>query len=76
MLSVWIKDDTGADKLLSLKAADVGAIYLANQRTEFSLMSENGNEQNAQIRRTGVFLTEHGQARSVQQLDMVKALVS
>lgn len=75
-LSVWVKDDSGNDKLLSLKEADVGAIYLANQRTQFSLMSDDGYKQNAQVRRSGVFLTESGMARSIQQLDMVKSLVS
>lgn len=74
-LKVWIKDDAGSDKLLSLKEAQVGAIYLANQRTEFSLKSEDDNEHNAQIRRSGVYLTEGGSARTIQQLDMVKALV-
>ncbi len=75
-LQVWLKDDSGNDKLISLKDANVGAIYLANQRTEFALMSENEEEQNAQIRRTGMYLSEDGQAKTIQQLDMVKALVS
>ena len=75
-LSVWVKDDAGTDKMLSLKEANVGAIYLANQRTEFSLMADDEKKQNAQIRRTGLFLTEEGMAKSIQQLDMVSALVS
>ena len=72
-LSVWLKDDSGNDKLVSLKDANVGAIYLANQRTEYALMSDDGKEQNAQIRRTGVYLSEDGKAKTIQQLDMVNA---
>lgn len=75
-LSVWIKNDEGEDKLIRLKEANVGAIYLANRRTEFALMSDEGEKQNAQIRRSGMYLSEDGQARSIQQLDMVKELVS
>ncbi|MBQ8413520.1 MAG: hypothetical protein IJX12_07960 [Lachnospiraceae bacterium] len=75
-LNVWIKDDSGEDKLISLKKANVGAIYLGNQRTEFSLMSDDGRKQNAQVRRSGVYLSEDGMARSIQQLDMVTALCS
>ena len=35
-LKVWTKDSEGNDKLLNLKQADVGAIYLGNIDTEFS----------------------------------------
>lgn len=75
-LSVWVKDDSGEDKLLSLKDAKVGAIYLANMATNYALKSMEDNEQNAQIRRSGMYLTEDGLAKSIQQLDMVKGLVS
>ncbi len=71
-LSVWIKDDTGEDKLINLKEANVGAIYLGNVRTNYALKSEGDNSHNAQIRRSGTYLTEMGVARSIMQLDMVK----
>lgn len=75
-LSVWQKDAQGTDKLISLKNAKVGAIYLANVASEYALKSKHNNEQNAQIRRSGMYLTEDGKARSIQQLDMVKELIS
>lgn len=75
-LKVWMKDDAGNDKMISLKQANVGAIYLGSASTEFALKSEADNEYNAQVRRTGVYLSESGVANSIQQLDMVKALVS
>ena len=75
-LSVWVKDESGADKLVSLKEAGVGAMYLGSARSEFSINSTEDNHRNAQIRRTGFYLTEDGIARSMQQLDMVKQLIS
>ena len=75
-LAVWVKDDAGHDKLISLKEANVGAIYLGSVSSEYSLKSEKDNEYNAEIRRSGMYLTEDGRARSVQQLDMVNALIS
>lgn len=75
-LAVWIKDDKGNDKLVSLKDANVGAIYLGSAATEFALKSEQDNTYNAQIRRTGVYLTEDGKANTIQQLDLVNALIS
>lgn len=74
-LAVWIKDDKGNDKLVSVKDANVGAIYLGSAATDFALKSEQDNTYNAQIRRTGVYLTEDGQANTIQQLDMVNALI-
>lgn len=75
-LSVWVKDETGADKLVSLKEAGVGAMYLGSAKSEYSLNSMEDNHRNAQIRRTGFYLTEDGAARSMQQLDMVKQLIA
>lgn len=71
-LSVWVKDDAGNDKLIALKKANVGAIYLGSVSTEFSLKSEEDNRHNAQIRRSGMYLTEDGKSNVMQQLDMVK----
>ncbi len=75
-LSVWVKDDSGNDKLMGLKQANVGAIYLANLSTEFALKSEKDNSYNAQVKRSGMYLTEDGMAKSIQQLDMVNSLIS
>lgn len=71
-LKVWTKDEDGEDKLISLKDADVGAIYLQSNNTEFSLNDAKTNEANAIIRKTGVFLKEStGEVGTVQHVDLV-----
>ena len=39
-LKVWTKDENGNDYLMNLKTADVGAIYLSNADTQFSLKND------------------------------------
>jgi len=68
-LKVWTKDENGKDVLLSLKEADLGAIYLNSVSTEFSVNNTETNQQNAQVRNTGVYLKESGGAGSIQQID-------
>lgn len=61
-LRIWTKDSEGRDKLVGLGVAGVGAIYLGNVSTEFSLGD-------AQIRKTGIYLKENGQAGTLQHVD-------
>lgn len=68
-LVVWVKTDDGTDKQLSLKEANVGAIYLGSASTDYSLTDSTADNANAQIRRTGVFLKESGQAGTIQHVD-------
>lgn len=56
-LKVWTKDSEGNDHLMDLKKADVGAIYLGNVNTEFTLKNDN-NQTNGALRKTGVYLKE------------------
>lgn len=67
-LKVWTKCGSGDAKLLSLKEAGVGAIFLGSQGTQFTLTDSSGNE-NAMVRRTGVYLKENGQVGTVQHVD-------
>jgi len=67
-LSVWTKCGGGEAKLLSLAQAGVGAIFLGSQSTQFTLAGSSG-EENAQVRRTGLYLKESGQAGTIQHLD-------
>lgn len=69
-LRVWTKDENGKDQLMTLKEANVGAIYLGYADTQFSL-NNNANETNAFIRSTGVYLKETGEAGTVQHVDLV-----
>lgn len=68
-LSVWMKNEDGSDKMLSLKNAGVGAIFLGEAGTEFT-EKENDGETTGVIRSTGVFLHENGEAGTVQQVDL------
>jgi len=66
-LSVWTKCG-GEAKLLSLKEAGVGAIFLGSSGTQFGLDQSDG-ETRGVIRRTGLYLKESGEAGTVQHLD-------
>ncbi len=56
-LKVWTKDENGNDRLIDLKKADVGAIYLGNADTQFSIKNSD-NRLNAEIKKTGIYLKE------------------
>ena len=68
-LRVWVQCGDGEGKLLSLAEADVGAIFLGKQATQFTLANSKGDE-NAMVRSTGVYLKEStGLAGTVQHVD-------
>lgn len=69
-LRVWCKGENGEDILMNLKDADVGAIYLGEQKTEFSMMDGFGGMA-ARIGSTGFFIRESGSVSTVQHVDMV-----
>jgi hypothetical protein len=70
-LRVWTKDADGNDYLMDLKQADVGAIYLGNQDTQFSLKND-AHELNAEIKKTGIYLKESsGAAGTLNHVDLV-----
>ena len=69
-LKVWTKDEEGNDRLLDLKEADVGAIYLGNVDTEFSYKNLEG-ETNGVLRKSGIYLKESsGAACTVAHVDL------
>lgn len=70
-LKVWYKDENGNDKLISLKDADVGAIYLGSEKTTFSLTDKNNNL-DGMVRSTGVFLRESGGSGTISQIDLAR----
>ncbi|MCI5613895.1 MAG: hypothetical protein MR356_06100 [Agathobacter sp.] len=70
-LKVWTKDENGKDFLIDLKKADVGAIYLRNADTQFSL-KDNENKLNAEIKKTGIYLREStGAVGTLNHVDLV-----
>jgi hypothetical protein len=66
---VWTRDAGGQDKLLTLREANVGALALASVATPFDI-KDGANNLKAQIRSSGVFLQETGQAGTMQQVDL------
>lgn len=71
-LKVWTKDDNGNDYLIDLKKADVGAIYLGNADTQFSLKNSE-NRLNAEIKKTGIYLRESSATvGTLNHVDLVK----
>lgn len=70
-LKVWTKDENGNDYLIDLKKADVGAIYLSNADTQFSLKDDE-NKLNAEIKKTGIYLREStGAVGTLNHVDLV-----
>lgn len=70
-LKVWTKDENGKDFLIDLKKADVGAIYLRNADTQFSLKDDE-NKLNAEIKKTGIYLREStGAVGTLNHVDLV-----
>lgn len=68
-LRIWTLDDKGNKTLLALGQVGVGAIYLGNVRSEYSLKNM-ANDSSGQIRSTGIFLKENGQAGTIQHVDL------
>jgi hypothetical protein len=68
-LKVWSKDAQGKDHLATLKEAGVGALYLGNVSTEFSL-KDTANNLDGQVRSSSVYLGENGGIGSIQQIDL------
>ncbi len=68
-LRVWTKDGDGGDVLLDLKQSDVGAIYLGNVDTRFSLYSDDGYA--GELQKSGVYLRESsGAAGTLSHVDL------
>lgn len=67
-LGIWQKT-ADVDQLTSLKDRDVGAIYLGSQQTPFTI-KDGANETQARVARSGMYLTESGEAKAMHQVDM------
>lgn len=68
-LRIWQKDANGQDRLRSLAQAQVGALHLGQVASPFAI--NNASNQNlGQVRSSGVYLYESGQAGALQQVDL------
>ncbi|MCL6635170.1 MAG: hypothetical protein K6T29_05305 [Peptococcaceae bacterium] len=68
-LRIWTKDAAGRDVLFALGQKGVGAIYLGNLDTLFSIKDGENNLQ-GRVRRTGIYVGENGAGGTVQQVDL------
>ncbi|WP_456385720.1 hypothetical protein [Desulfolithobacter sp.] len=68
-LRIWSRTTTGERQLFALGAKNIGAIYLGNVSTPFTMKDEN-NATLAQVRNSSIFMANNGQVGTVQQLDM------
>lgn len=70
-LQLWLKPGEGdSQQLISLKQAGIGAIYLGNADTPFSLNSSLGEERLGVIRSSGIYISEQGKAGFIQHVDL------
>jgi hypothetical protein len=70
-LSVWRMDAAGKTHLQSLASVDVGALYLGRVASDMTLREAGVGQQLGQLRSTGMYLTNAGQAGALQQIDLV-----
>lgn len=70
-LKIWTKDEDGGNRLIAIGKAGVGAIYLGNTATEFSLNKATTNETQGIVRSTGIFLKESGETGTIQHVDLI-----
>lgn len=71
-LQVWVNASDGQQELLSLKEAGVGAISLSNTGSLFNLKTSS-NILLGQVAASGIFLTEGGEVKSLQDLNLSAA---
>lgn len=68
-LLVWQKDPQGRDRYSTLAEAGVGALYLGQTASPFTLKGGD-NATLGQVRASGVYLSENGEAGVMQQIDL------
>ncbi len=69
-LRIWTKTGNGQDHLVALGEKGIGAIYLGNNSSPFS-MKGSENQLFGQVQSSGVFLNENGSVGTIQQIDLV-----
>ena len=68
-LRVWYKNGDGEEELVDLKEADIGAIFLGEQRTDMTMRGSDMNV-GGMMRSTGFFLKESGGMGTIQHVDL------
>lgn len=68
-LLIWTKDEAGVQNLYTLKDKNVGALYLGNAKTQFSL-SDTTQTIEAYLRESSLYLKESGGVGTLQEVDL------
>jgi len=68
-LLIWTKNEIGQEQLFSLKEKGVGALYLQNIATDFTLDNSEG-QLAGQLRQSSVYLGENGRIGTLQEVDL------
>ncbi|ATE62217.1 hypothetical protein [Thauera sinica] len=68
-LKLWQPDEAGNGRLQSLADAGIGALYVGNVSTPFSL-KDAANQTIGLMRATGIYLGEDGRVGTVSQVDL------
>lgn len=70
-LRIWQHLDDGSEKLLSLGAKNIGAIYLGHVSTPFHLNDLSDNQPLGEVASTGFYIEESGQPGTIQHVDLI-----
>lgn len=68
-LTLWQKDNDGNDSLTSLAELGIGAIYVNAIVTPFAMTNQH-NEQQAQLRQSSIYVKEDGNVGTTHQIDL------
>lgn len=68
-LRIWQKNEYN-DSLVTLGEVGIGAIFLGNAQTPFSMKSLEDNALNGKLKSSGFFLFENGNAGVISQIDL------
>jgi hypothetical protein len=68
-LRIWTKDANGNDSLVALGQKGIGAIYLGNVSTPFSINTPD-NQSLGSVNKSSIYLNENGTVGIIQQIDL------
>lgn len=70
-LKLWINAGSSNERLISLKDAGIGALYVGSAPTTFNLKGNQNPQDNlGTIQSTGIFLKEDGSVGTIQHVDL------
>ncbi len=69
-LSLYQPGSDGKGQLISLSDKGVGALYLGNVKTDFRLADSDPRQLSGELKSTGLYLMESGEAGTLQQIDL------